>query len=185
MEAKKDLRQAVQLRLLAQSVQDRARRSKVVETKLWSCQEFQKAKWVFFFVSMPEEVDTHTMIDRALAEGKRVAVPCSDLKAKKLFFYEISDRNSHLKPGACGILEPDSSRGKEVAPTQATCVIVPGVVFDKKNHRIGHGAGFYDRFLDRLDPTIKKIGLAYSFQVMIKDLPQEVHDVVLDEVITD
>ena len=106
-------------------------------------------------------------------------------KEKELCFFEIKDRNRDLKPGIYGILEPDPLLTKEVFLHDAGCVLVPGVVFDKNKHRIGHGAGFYDRFLARIDSQVPKVGLAYSFQVMIKDLPQEVHDVALDELITD
>ena len=184
-ETKKSLREAVQSRLMAQSPVDRSKRSAAIEKKLWSLPEFQKAKLVFFFVSMAEEVETHGMIDRLLAEGRRVAVPRADLKTKQLIFYEISDAQKQLKPGVYGILEPNPVLAKEVAAREAGCVIVPGVVFDKKKRRIGHGAGFYDRFLGQMDAKIPKVGLAYSFQVMIHEVQQESHDVALDEVITD
>ena len=44
-------------------------------------------------------------------------------------------------------------------------VLVPGVAFDRKNNRLGRGAGYYDRFLKDL-PTTPSIGLAFDFQVL-------------------
>ena len=88
-EAKKSLRQAMQARLESQSVGERKRCSALIQKKLWGLLAFQKAKLVFFFASMAEEVDTRGMIDAALSMGKRVAVPLADLNTKKLFYPTI------------------------------------------------------------------------------------------------
>jgi len=127
-------------------------------------------------------VDTHGMIDRAIAEGKRVAVPLSDLKARKLTFYEIRERSRDLKTGLYGIAEPDVSKLKPVEASSAGCVIVPGVLFDGQKRRIGHGAGFYDRFLGNEAKNLAKIAVCYSFQVVDR-VPQETHDVAMDEIL--
>jgi 5-formyltetrahydrofolate cyclo-ligase len=66
---------------------------------------------------------------------------------------------------------------------EADCLIVPGVVFDKKNNRIGHGKGYYDRFLKRFGSQVLKIGLAFSFQV-VSHIPVESHDEPVDRVLT-
>ena len=87
-------------------------------------------------------------------------------------------------PGIYEILEPDPARTKPVSGGQAGCVLVPGVVFDSKKNRIGHGAGFYDRFLKEINPSVPKIGLAFSFQV-VEEVPSESHDVAMDFLITD
>ena len=184
METKKSLRQVVGSLLVAQSPPDRQRRSLAIQKKLWRELAFQEAGLVFFYVSRSEEVDTHLMIDQALASGKRVAVPSSDLKSKKLIFSEIHDRRKDLILGAYEILEPDPAKTTPVSFKEAGCVLVPGVIFDRKNNRIGHGAGFYDRFLKQIDPQVAKIGLAFSFQVL-DEIPYEDHDVALDLVITD
>jgi len=63
-------------------------------------------------------------------------------------------------------------------------VIVPGLAFDSKNNRLGRGKGFYDRFLEKCGPNVRKIGLAFSFQVF-PTIPTEGHDVPMDLVLTD
>lgn len=61
-------------------------------------------------------------------------------------------------------------------------VLVPGIVFDKANHRIGFGKGYYDRFLSKHNyPTL---GIAYRAQV-VKEIPIESHDIAVDQVMTD
>ncbi len=184
MDTKKALRQRVVEQLKSQSPTDRQHRNLAVQKKLRALEAYKKARLVFFYVSRPEEVDTHPLIDEALAAGKRVAVPASDLKTKKLSFYEIADREKHLKLGVFDVLEPRPELTKPVRAADAECVLVPGVVFDRKNRRIGHGAGFYDRFLKEIGAGVPKIGLAFSFQ-MLDEVPQEDHDVALDRVLTD
>ena len=49
-------------------------------------------------------------------------------------------------------------------------IIVPGLAFDREKNRLGRGAGFYDRFLKRINPPTKKIGIAFEFQVL-ENLP--------------
>ena len=61
--------------------------------------------------------------------------------------------------------------------------IIPGVAFDKKNHRLGRGAGYYDRFLSSLPRKIPSIGLAFDFQI-VASFPLQEHDVPVSRVIT-
>ena len=71
----------------------------------------------------------------------------------------------------------------EDEPDEVDLVIVPLVAFDENGNRIGHGGGYYDRFLKKY-PRAKKIGLAYELQ-KIDEVPAEPHDVPLDAVITE
>ncbi len=184
MDTKKSLREFTEKVLLSQNLADRAARSRLIREKLWRLPEFIKSELILFYVSRAEEVDTHVMIEQALADGKKVAVPCSDLKSHELSFFQIQDLKRNLRPGIFGILEPDPQRTQPVAPHQADLVVVPGVVFDRDNNRIGHGAGFFDRFLKEIRHDTPIIALAFSFQ-MVEKLPQEKHDVPMDLVITD
>ena len=62
-------------------------------------------------------------------------------------------------------------------------ILMPGVAFDKRNHRIGFGKGFYDRYLQR-ENNHYKIALAYDFQVFDK-IPQDSYDICPDLVVTE
>ena len=74
MSTKKSLRVKVHQRLGSQSVESRKTRSLKVQKKLFSAPAFKKAHCVCFYVSLPSEVDTTGMIDKALELGKRVLV---------------------------------------------------------------------------------------------------------------
>ena len=184
MQTKKSLRAEVLKRLHSLKIDELEIKSLQIKKKLFSHDAFRKAKCVCFYVSMSTEVDTKSMIDEALALEKRVLVPMTNRADKQLSLYEITNRQTDLKKGAYGVMEPRPDRTRLTDLKEAECVIVPGIVFDKKNHRIGHGVGYYDRFLKKFGPEVFKIGLAFSFQV-VPAIPAEVHDVKLDMILTD
>ena len=184
MSTKDSLRRQLKAKLEALGSEERHKRSLLVEHKLFNLESFRKAACVCFYVSTPFEVDTAFMIDRALREGKKVLVPLTDLQKRQLYFYEIKDRQEDLAQGAFGIMEPRPGTTRLADPDEAGCVIVPGVVFDTLNNRIGRGKGFYDRFLGGLRPGVVKVGLAFSFQV-VERIPAEDRDMKMDLVLTD
>jgi 5-formyltetrahydrofolate cyclo-ligase len=183
MDAKKDVRRRVKAAMEAQGASDRAKKSAAIAEKLFSHEAFGRAKCVAFYVSMPHEVATDAMIDRAISEGKRVTVPRCDMETVELTFHEIADR-SMLQAGTWGILEPGPRAAKVVHPDALDFVVVPGVAFDRAGNRIGNGKGFYDKFLKKLRPGTPKVALAYAIQ-LVPEVPVEPHDVKLDGVLTD
>jgi len=84
-----------------------------------------------------------------------------------------------LRPGQFGILEPV----RATAQLSPDVILVPGLAFTREGHRLGRGAGFYDRFLGASPPDIIKAGICFDFQV-VPELPAEPHDVRMDLVIT-
>lgn len=124
---------------------------------------FQNAGAIFSYVSFGEEVDTEALIEAALTQGKRVAVPRCVPKTRLMEWHYVRDRGE-LKPGAFGILEPEpnpatlahpveqamGARAEEAAASELTgamLALVPGLAFDRRGFRIGYGGGYYDRFL--------------------------------------
>jgi 5-formyltetrahydrofolate cyclo-ligase len=170
-------------KLKAQGLEERDRKSRLIQEKLFKLDAYRNARTVCFFVGMDEEVNTVPMIEKSLSSGKRVLLPLSDLENKELKWYEVRDLRSELSSGALGILEPNA-QAREADAADAECVVVPGLAFDSKNRRLGRGAGFYDRFLARLPKRARKVGLAFSFQVLA-DVPHETHDHAVDEVLTE
>ena len=184
MHTKKSLRQEMKARLSAQTAVERAVKSLEIKKKLFELPVFRRSKCVWFYVSLPEEVETLPMICEALGAGKKILVPLTDLENKKLSLFEIRDPEKELRPGVLGIREPDRDLAHPAKIEEADCVIVPGLAFDKAGHRLGRGAGLYDRSLAKLSPRVPKIGLAFSFQIF-PEIPQEDHDQTLDVVLTD
>jgi 5-formyltetrahydrofolate cyclo-ligase len=183
VKTKKSLRQEIKDLLSAQSVEERDKKSRAIQKKLFGTPVFQRAGTVCFFVSMPMEVNTHPMIEEALRLGKTVLVPLVDLENKELKLKQIRDFRKDLSPGTLGILEPASGT-KDVPAKDVECVIVPGLVFDGDGNRLGRGGGFYDRLLAGLPAKASTIGLAFSFQVL-PNIPLENHDRSVGLVLTE
>ncbi|APM38869.1 5-formyltetrahydrofolate cyclo-ligase [Clostridium kluyveri] len=153
----------------------------IIFEKVIKSEEYNKAKSVFIFVSYKSEADTHNIIKAALKEGKLVCVPKVIYKNGYMEAVRIYDFNE-LKEGAYKILEPQNTNLK-VEETSIDICYVPGLAFDKSGGRVGYGGGYYDRFLKKLRNDSKKIGLAYSFQILDK-VPMGKYDVCMDGVIS-
>ena len=81
-----------------------------------------------------------------------------------------------------GIKEPEPHSSLPVDKTDLDIILVPCVAFDEKKYRLGHGGGYYDRYLKDFHGL--KIGIAYELQ-KVKEVPTEEHDVPLDLIITE
>ena len=80
---------------------------------------------------------------------------------------------------------PEPTSGKVLAKSSKFDVIlVPMLGFDAKGHRLGHGKGWYDRFLPT-QPNALTIGLCYEFGCVADGLPREAHDIALDYVVSE
>jgi 5-formyltetrahydrofolate cyclo-ligase len=180
---KKSLRKEILSLLAGQSAEERDRKSLAIQEKLFRHPFFRKADTVCFFVSLPREVDTHPMIERALAEKKKVLVPRVDLENKELKLKEVRDLHRDLMPGVLGILEPQAS-APDGRLDQIGCLIVPALAFDEKGYRLGRGGGFYDRLLSKLPVGAHTIGLGFSFQ-LLDSIPLEDHDRAVESVLTE
>ena len=95
----------------------------------------------------------------------------------------IDSVKEDLEYGPYGIQQPKSNRATVIAPEVLDLVVVPGVAFDRSGHRLGRGAGFYDRFLADLPRDIPTVGLAFDFQI-VSNLPLQEHDIPLSFVIS-
>lgn len=180
---KNSIRKEISGQLIGQTVHERERKSEVIRQKLLSERFFRDAHVVMFYVSAPEEVDTHRMIDEALKSGKRVVVPYCVKQTRDIIASELRDPASELESGVYGIYQPKKSALREIPLGEIDLVIVPGVAFDQKNGRLGRGKGYYDRFLKKLDPRTLTVGICFDFQY-VNTLPSESHDSPVHKVIT-
>lgn len=129
------------------------------------------------YASIKGEVDTYFMIQNWLMSGVRVCLP--RIEGKIMNFYEIKHLKD-LKAGTMGILEPIDGC-EYVDPSQIQQLYIPMVGFNDALYRLGHGAGFYDKYLVNYNHV--KIGLAYSYQKVTQSF-QENHDIPVDLIIT-
>jgi len=157
------------------------RKSRIIAKQFWQLPAIQKAQSILFYASMPGEVDTLLMIEKAILKGKRVALPIVEKNKGKLIPTLISSMED-VHRGTYGIAEPLLSPDKELSLKDLDAVVVPGLAFDKYHNRLGRGAGYYDRFLSTLPKTVTTVGLAFDFQ-LTESLPTEAHDVRLQQII--
>ncbi len=145
--------------------------------RLVSLEAYSNTELLYCYISFRSEMPTGDIINLALAEGSRVAVP--RIEGKKMAFYEIRSL-SDLSPGTWGIPEPDG-RGPDLH--EPGLAIVPGLAFDEDLYRMGYGGGFYDRFISQ-HPHILPVGIAFERQVY-PQLPREDHDCRMQILVTD
>src|SRR5262245_5948811 len=135
---------------------------------------------LFYPIEGRNEVDLRPL-DAALRDrGARVAYPWIDSETRVMTFRFVADPEAMEERGL-GFREP--AEGDEEA-LRLDIIVVPALQIDPRGHRIGYGAGFYDRALPRFAPPALKVGVAYDFQV-IPEVPITEGDVALDVVITD
>ena len=127
------------------------------------------------------EIDPTPLMQKLAGQGARLALPTITARGTALTF-RLWHLNDRLLPGPLGILEP-SPAAAEIIPT---IVLVPLAAFDRTGHRIGYGAGHYDRTLAQLHKSkgFAAIGLAFAAQ-QVKAVPALQHDVPLDYVLTE
>jgi 5-formyltetrahydrofolate cyclo-ligase len=150
--------------------------------RLMALPEYLRAKTVCTYVAMEDEVQTQSIIGRALAEGKKVLVPVTNPKEGTLTFSEIHSLEE-LAPGHFGLLEPKTDAIRPVSLSSAEVVLVPVVAWDERGYRLGYGKGYYDRALTRRGRAIS-IGLALESQREGR-IPETKTDVPLDIVVTE
>jgi 5-formyltetrahydrofolate cyclo-ligase len=182
-ERKQALRAAALRKRRSVDPEELAALSSRVEANLLSTKEYKDATLLISYCAKDDEVQTRPIIERALAEGKRVAVVVTDVGSKTLSFSEIDSFEDDLAPGAFRILEPKPERIRPVSIAQADVVLVPLVAWDSKGHRLGYGAGYFDRALAGAK-RITKVGLALESQRLPR-IPASRHDVPLDVIVTE
>ena len=166
----------------ALSEQERSVLDDRITQKLLATSEYAEATTVLTYVSVSSEVSTRMFIERALRDGKTVAVPRC-LPGHCLEFVAITSVEQ-LVAAPFNLLEPAKELPAltEDQKNNSIC-IVPALLVDTKGYRLGYGAGFYDRFLSTYPG--KKICLAYQHNLSKTMLPHTEFDVPVDMVITE
>jgi len=185
MESKEDIRKRIlDIRGMMTS-EDRSRKSKTIGQKLQGMEFYKKAAMIMGYMDFRNEVMMGHILKEAKRSGKRILLPISVPRDHSLLIAEVSDFERDLRPGAYGIMEPRLENvALQIDPFEIDIIIVPGVAFDPAGHRIGYGAGYYDRFLASLSSKTLKLGLAFQEQI-VSHIPADIHDIAMDVIITD
>ena len=151
-------------------------KSRILGEKLFETALYRQAKTIYGYLPYNQEVRTIPILEQAIWDGKRVAVP--KVYGEVMKFHYLSDL-SRVETGYAGIPEPLGD--EPVAEDETALVLMPGLAFDKEGHRIGYGGGFYDKFLTK-EPGHSTVALCYDFQIMPR-LETEEFDVPVDLVL--
>lgn len=156
---------------------------------------FQSARTVGLYLSMPlMEVDTTKLIEYCFNAEKEVYLPkCIDevdtlRRSRHMNLLRVlgMDVVRQLKPrGKFNLREPEE--GESIMDKGGLDVLIlPGLAFTKAGERLGHGAGYYDEFLNAYEIKFGKlpylVGLSLQEQI-VDNIPMEDHDRILDTVV--
>jgi len=182
--SKSELRKKVIEARMGLSAREVAGKSAAITRAVLGLKEYNRAGTIMAYVDFRNEVQTGEFIRRAMGDGKRVAVPLTDMKGKRLIPSLLVDFPGDLVPGTYGILEPRPECLRPLDPGELDMVIVPGVAFDEAGNRLGYGGGFYDRFLPRTRSGCLWLAPAFELQLRPGVYPGE-HDCPVHILVTE
>ena len=141
-----------------------------------NCPEYKAAKTIYGYLPYNQEVRTVPMLEQAMKDGKRVAVPkCYGDQMRFIYLDDLSQ----VESGYAGIPEPIAD--EPVAEDKTALVLMPGLAFTEDGNRMGYGGGFYDKFL-AAEPDHPTVALCYDFQ-MVDYIPTDDYDIPVDRVL--
>jgi len=181
--SKDRLRKAVSESLRSVTHRQAVRSGKSVLEKLSEWDGFARSPEIVAYSALAKEVDLASIFDAAHRAGKRLLLP--RVVGDGLEFARV-DAGEDLIRGRFGILEPSADRAAHRVDPLAI-VLVPGVAFDRRGGRLGHGAGYYDRALSeirRVSVSTSFIGVGFPRQI-IDDVPMTSQDVRMDGILTE
>lgn len=138
-----------------------------------------QAKRYYVYAPLGSEVDIWHTVWYLLDSGYQIAFP--KVCGNDMYFIEVTDPHTQLARGTFHVMEPV---GGPVVDWQDAVIFVPGLVFDKKGHRVGYGKGYYDRYLASHSYRMT-LGVAYSSQIYKSLLPAEEQDIRIQSVCTE
>lgn len=176
---KNRIRQEVQIKEKKLSPAYKKQSDQKIYEQILQLPAYQRAETIFCFVGMPNEVNTHLIIEQAWKQGKLVCVPRC-VGPGKMHAYKILSWED-VAPGTWDILEPGPSCTL-VEPSQIDLALIPCCSAWKDGRRLGFGGGFYDRYTEH-ESFIKAVICRQA--LMRDDIPIEAHDQRMDIVISD
>lgn len=147
---------------------------------------YATAETVMFYVDVRSEVRTRHDLPLALDSGKAIVVPwCNPDGELELFRLNSMEE---LSVGMYRILEPRPDLRtlpeKQVSVEELDLIMVPGVGFDRRGARMGHGKGYYDKLLQHARRDTPLVALAFECQIF-DEIPVADHDIFMDRIVTE
>ena len=176
---KTELRRRIREKKRAMTPEEIEERSRELGRRFAATEAYRRAKTIYGYMPYNQEVRTVPMLEQALRDGKKVAVPkCYGDEMKFIYLDDLTK----VSKGYAGIPEPIADEPDEPKDMPTIDELARDVLdFDPQGRRIGYGGGFYDKFLSR-EPNHPTLALCYDFQ-MLPHLDTEEHDIPVDVVL--
>lgn len=158
--------------------------SKKIAENLLNLDIYQSSNNIMLYIATQDEVQTQKIIESAQRDKKRIFIPLIIRRDNALLPSLVIDFEKELIPGILGIYQPRKEFYRIYPPTVLDLIIVPGVAFTIRGHRLGRGGGYYDRFLSQLEPKTLSIALSFEMQILNK-IPIDIQDIPVDYIITE
>ncbi len=194
---REEVRRALLSRRRAQPAARAAELSLAAQERLLASPCWREAARVALYAGVRGDVATDLLLREAWATGREVWLPRVRSVADGLMDFVRCPGPESLRPGAFGLNEPRPElpgAGPGDAAFQPQLFLLPGVAFDRHGSRMGHGGGFYDRFLGararmrqatggraRACPLL---GFCFGFQI-VEELPRAAWDQPVDGLCTE
>ncbi|MCM1023781.1 MAG: 5-formyltetrahydrofolate cyclo-ligase [Prevotella sp.] len=157
-------------------------RDEKIFLRLIGLEAYRSAKTVLTYVSTDIEVDTLQFIERALSDGKTVAVPRCVPGTRDMVFHIIKSLRD-LETGSFSVLEPIPQKCKKLTYFDGALCIVPALLYDRYGYRLGYGKGYYDRFLSA-HPNMHRVGICYCC-CTVTELVHGRYDMAVNTLVTE
>lgn len=180
---------------------------------LFETNSYKQAQNILVYMHYGSELQTADIIRQAFKDHKRVFVPRVEGKNMDFYeihsmadceegFHGIPEpktdcpklilatRDNDTEYNDINDYETDNTETdtNEISGVFAkmnhTLMVLPGLAFDSKGHRLGYGGGYYDRYFERFGTDYTKVAVGYDFQ-LIDEVPYEAHDIPIDIFISD
>ncbi|XP_030031181.2 5-formyltetrahydrofolate cyclo-ligase [Manduca sexta] len=185
--AKALLRTEIASRIAALSSEEKQRQSKIVYEKLINHPWYKSANRISLYMSTDQEINTAPIIKHIQDRGAAAFVPQYAGGIMRMLKLETGDEKA-MPLTRHGIAQHSKDQIREDALQTGglDLIIAPGVAFSKSGRRLGHGGGYYDKFITNLRKTPetapKVIAVAFDVQIQ-DDVPINEQDQLVDDVI--
>ncbi|MEO6696549.1 MAG: 5-formyltetrahydrofolate cyclo-ligase [Gammaproteobacteria bacterium] len=189
MNERSRLRAQMHTQRRALSRRDRDAAALAVAKRLTTLRAFRAAHHIACYWPYQGEVDLHPLMQRIWELCKHCYLPLVSSRYPQSLRFARHEPDTVLSLNHLGIAEPHAEGNKRVTAAALDLIIVPLVAFDAAGHRLGWGAGHYDRTLAFLNRRRhwrrpRLIGVGYDFQ-RVDNIESAPWDVPLDGVVTE
>lgn len=137
--------------------------------------------WIVGFDALPGEPNISSLFTESWAKFALTRTPADDGSESSMEL-TLHPHDVEQETHRYGFRQPVADAA-QLSLADVGAVLVPGLAFDMGGTRLGHGAGYYDRFLSRLNPTVPRIGVSDGY--IVSRLPADDHDVPMTHLATE